>query len=73
MSVLPIDRQLAFSVNAAASACGVRPYHIRRAIAEYVLIPRAWGRRSIILRSELVAYLEQLPRTKTPKRKEPQS
>jgi hypothetical protein len=68
--VLPVDRQLAYSVNDAATACACKPFHIRKAIRFFELTPIAIGRRSVIARDDLVRWLSTRPRTKSPKRKE---
>jgi hypothetical protein len=55
------------SPRAAATAYGIGQHHIRRLIREGVITPRAVGRRSIILFSELEEALRALPRTKSSK------
>jgi hypothetical protein len=56
------------SPRAAASAYGLGQHHLRRLIREGSVTPRAVGRRSIIIFSELEAALRSLPRTKSSKR-----
>lgn len=53
------------SPRAAARAYGLSDHHIRRLIRAGAVTPRAVGRRSIILFSELEAALRELPRTKS--------
>lgn len=55
------------SPRAAAISYGLGQHHIRRLIREGLITPRAVGRRSIILFSELEAALRTLPRTKSSK------
>ncbi len=55
------------SPRAAATAYGIGQHHIRRLIREGAITPRAVGRRSIILFSELEAALRAMPRTKSSK------
>jgi hypothetical protein len=56
------------SPRAAASAYGIGQHHLRRMIREGLVTPRAVGRRSIIIFSELEAALASMPRTKSSKR-----
>jgi len=56
------------SPRAAAAAYGLGQHHLRRLIREGAVTPRAVGRRSIILFSELEAALRAMPRTKSSKR-----
>jgi hypothetical protein len=56
------------SPRAAAAAYGLGQHHMRRLIREGTVTPRAVGRRSIIIFSELEAALRSLPRTKSSKR-----
>jgi hypothetical protein len=56
------------SPRAAATAFGIGQHHLRRLIREGAVTPRAVGRRSIILFSELEAALRAMPRTKSSKR-----
>jgi hypothetical protein len=56
------------SPRAAAAAYGLGQHHMRRLIREGAVVPRAIGRRSIVLFSELEAALRNLPRTKSSKR-----
>jgi hypothetical protein len=58
------------SPRAAATAYGIGQHHMRRLIAEGRVVPRALGRRSIVLFSELEGALRQLPRTRSSKRDE---
>lgn len=56
------------SPRAAAISYGIGQHHLRRLIREGAITPRAIGRRSIIIFSELEAVLRSLPRTKSSKR-----
>ena len=58
------------SPRAAAAAYGLGQHHLRRLIREGAVTPRAVGRRSIILFSELEAALRTMPRTRSSKREE---
>lgn len=58
------------SPRAAAAAFGLGQHHLRRLIREGAVTPRAVGRRSIVLFSELEDALKKLPRTKSSKREE---
>jgi hypothetical protein len=58
------------SPRAAAAAYGLGQHHLRRLIREGAVTPRAVGRRSIVLFSELEAALKKLPRTRSSKRDE---
>jgi len=58
------------SPRAAATAFGLGQHHLRRLIREGAVTPRAVGRRSIVLFSELEAALRALPPTKSSKRDE---
>lgn len=60
-------QQRGASPRAAALAFGIGQHHIRRLIREGTITPRAVGRRSIILFSELEAALRAMPRTKSSK------
>lgn len=51
----------------AAMAYGIGQHHMRRLIREGAVVPRAIGRRSIVLFSEVEAYLLTLPRTRSSK------
>jgi excisionase family DNA binding protein len=55
------DNKLAFSPNAAAEATGVGRTKIFEAIKEHQLKARKFGRRTIILRDDLLAWLLALP------------
>jgi hypothetical protein len=55
------------SPRAAAISYGIGQHHLRRLIREGAVTPRAIGRRSIIIFSELEAALRNLPRTKSSK------
>jgi hypothetical protein len=55
------------SPRATASLYGIGQHHMRRLIREGTVTPRAVGRRSIIIFSELEAALRNLPRTKSSK------
>jgi hypothetical protein len=55
------------SPRAAATAYGIGQHHMRRLIREGAVTPRAIGRRSIVLFSELEAAIRDLPRTKSSK------
>jgi len=58
------------SPRAAATAYGIGQHHLRRLIREGAVTPRAIGRRSIVLFSELEDALRNLPRTRSSKREE---
>lgn len=58
------------SPRAAAISYGIGQHHMRRLIAEGRIVPRALGRRSIVIFSELEEALRNLPRTKSSKREE---
>jgi hypothetical protein len=53
------------SPRAAATAYGIGQHHMRRLIREGAVTPRAIGRRSIVLFSEVEDALRNLPRTKS--------
>ncbi len=55
------------SPRAAATAYGIGQHHIRRLIREGAITPRAVGRRSIVLFSELEEALRNLPPTRSSK------
>jgi hypothetical protein len=55
------------SPRAAAISFGIGQHHLRRLIREGAVTPRAVGRRSIVLFSELEAALRALPPTKSSK------
>jgi hypothetical protein len=55
------------SPRAAAISYGIGQHHMRRLIREGAVTPRAIGRRSIVLFSELEAAIRDLPRTKSSK------
>jgi hypothetical protein len=55
------------SPRAAATAYGIGQHHMRRLIREGAVTPRAIGRRSIVIFSELEEALRNLPRTKSSK------
>lgn len=52
-------------VAAAAEATGLRPHHIRQAIANGELKVHAVAKRTIILRSSLEEYISRRPRPKS--------
>jgi hypothetical protein len=56
------------SPRAAAAAFGLGQHHLRRLIREGLVTPRAIGRRSIVIFSELEEVLRAMPRTKSSKR-----
>jgi hypothetical protein len=58
------------SPRAAATAYGIGQHHMRRLIREGAVTPRAIGRRSIVLFSELEQAIRNLPRTRSSKREE---
>ncbi|MBX9989353.1 MAG: helix-turn-helix domain-containing protein [Phreatobacter oligotrophus] len=53
--------RLAYSVDEAAACLGLSRAHVYRMIAQGRLQPRKAGKRTLILRSDLVAFLESLP------------
>jgi hypothetical protein len=63
----PIMVQRGASPRAAATAYGIGQHHMRRLIREGAVTPRAIGRRSIVIFSELEEALRNLPRTKSSK------
>jgi hypothetical protein len=65
-----LENQRGASVLGAAAAYGVPHHHMRRLVREGLIVPRALGRRSIVLFSELEAALKQLPPTKRPTRRD---
>jgi hypothetical protein len=58
-------QQRGASVLAAARAYGIPHHRMRAIIREGYVVPRALGRRSIVIFSELEAYLKTLPPTKS--------
>ena len=58
---MKIDDKLALSPNAAAEATGIGRTKIFEAIKEHQLKARKFGRRTIILRDDLLAWLLALP------------
>jgi hypothetical protein len=63
----PIMVQRGASPRAAAISYGIGQHHMRRLIREGAVTPRAIGRRSIVLFSELEEALRNLPRTRSSK------
>ena len=61
-------QQRAASVLAAAQAFGIPHHRMRALIKEGHIVPRAVGRRSICLFSEIEAYLAGLPATRSSRR-----
>ena len=55
------------SPRATATAFGIGQHQFRKLIREGVITPRAIGRRSIVLFSEVEDALRNLPRTKSSK------
>lgn len=53
--------RLAYGVDEAAACLGLSRAHVYRLIAQGRLQPRKSGKRTLILRSDLVAFLESLP------------
>ena len=68
--VLKVDRQLCYTIAQAAIACACVDWHIRRAIKNFQLTPIAIGRRSVLLRQDLQNWLDSLPRTRSPRKKD---
>jgi hypothetical protein len=62
---MPAPLQRGASVLVAARAYGLPHHAMRRIVKESHVIPRAVGRRSIVLFSELETYLKSLPPTKS--------
>ncbi len=62
------EQQRGAPVLATARIYGLPHHAIRRIIREGHVVPRAVGRRSIILFSEMDDYLKSLPKTKSPAR-----
>jgi hypothetical protein len=52
-------------VAAAAEASGLRPHHIRQGIASGELQRHAVGRRTVILRDDLIAFIRRRPAPKS--------
>jgi hypothetical protein len=64
------QQPLAYSIPEAARMCACRPFHIRRALKFFELEgPISIGRRSVVLHSALLAWLQSRPRTKSPRKK----
>lgn len=61
---MPLQQRGA-SVLAAARAYGIPHHRMRAIIREGYVVPRAVGRRSIVIFSELESYLRSLPATKS--------
>lgn len=61
---MPLQQRGA-SVLQAARAYGLPHHRMRAIVREGYVTPRAVGRRSIVLFSELEAYLKTLPPTKS--------
>lgn len=55
-------------VAAAAEASGLRPHHIRQALASGELQSHAVARRTVILRDDLVDFLHRRPPPKSSRR-----
>ena len=64
-----LDTQRGAGVLDAADHYGIPHHHMRRLVREGHIVPRALGRRSIVIFSELEAALKQLPPTKRPTRR----
>ena len=64
-----LENQRGASVLAAANHYGIPHHHMRRLVREGLIVPRALGRRSIVLFSELEAAVKTLPPTKRPNRR----
>jgi hypothetical protein len=65
-SALRADERIAFNgVSAAASAVGLRPHHIRKAIASGELRSHGVSRRTVILRDDLIAFIRNRPAPKS--------
>ena len=64
-----LENQRGASVLDAARVYGLAHHHMRRLVREGYVVPRAVGRRSIVLFSELEAALKTLPPTKRPNRR----
>jgi hypothetical protein len=63
---LRADNRVAFNgVAAAAAASEVRPHHLRLALANGELESHAVGRRTVILRDDLVAFIRRRPSPKS--------
>jgi excisionase family DNA binding protein len=54
--------RLAYSVSDAAACLGLSRAHLYRVIAAGRLQPRKEGKRTLILRSDLLAFLASLPK-----------
>ena len=64
-----LENQRGASVLDAANHYGIPHHHMRRLVREGLVVPRALGRRSIVIFSELEAALKTLPPTKRPQRR----
>jgi hypothetical protein len=63
------DERIAFNgVTAAAQAAGLKPHHIRQAIASGELRSHAVARRTVILRDDLVEFIRRRPAPKSSRR-----
>ena len=63
------DARVAFNgVAAAAEAAGLRPHHLRKALASGELRSHAVARRTVILRDDLVEFLRRRPAPKSSRR-----
>jgi hypothetical protein len=63
---LRADNRIAFNgVTAAAEATGLRPHHIRKAIASGELRSHGVSRRTVILRDDLVEFIRNRPAPKS--------
>ncbi len=65
---LRADDRVAYGVAEAASAAGIRPHHIRLALASGELRSHAVARRTVILRDDLVEFLRRRPAPKSSRR-----
>jgi hypothetical protein len=66
MDTSPVDNCVAFNgVTAAAEATGLRPHHIRKAIASGELRSHGVSRRTVILRDDLVEFIRNRPAPKS--------
>lgn len=60
----PTVTPVSYDVAGAAAATGLSESEIRRAVSRGDLTPRHRGRKPLILRSDLLEWIESLPTTK---------
>ena len=65
---LRADDRVAYGIKEAAAKSGLKPHHIRQALATGELQSHAVGRRTIILRDSLVDFIRGRARPKSSRR-----